>query len=378
VYCTVTIVVERKNFFGVVFLPFLPVVRHILDRPVRRIAREFLEEHWRVKVQRWKEAQPEEDTVADLARSISIARVSSPLSDHLTANNLSPETFRVGHLNLGAASLPPNVDPETPEVTPRTGETPLAQPSLTKSMQFWNGWLYKLGDGLLNSTWNQRYFILIGSALQYFRSPHEARPRDVYNLTGAHVEWVKDQTRPFAFTVTVSTHRPLYLSGESWKDTSEWVERIQIASKEGHPDVRSQVHAAGVAHRRASKSLSAVHAPEPSPSECALQACAQALKDSVQAVQVCGDGYRIRAVQNGLRIFEHKQDCRSSGDGRVSIAEVGVWLIIVALILPWVFRLCPTAVERLLQSSASISWWLALPCSLLLASYYGFTAANLR
>lgn len=101
--------------------------------------------------------------------------------------------------------------PESPATTPMDADA--LQPGLTKGMSFHNGFLYKLGpgsprrselsgagcqgDGLLNSSWNLRYFLLIGvsclrtrlkvswpgQTLQYYRSQHEARPRDAINLS---------------------------------------------------------------------------------------------------------------------------------------------------------------------------------------------------
>merc|ERR1719329_615744 len=100
-----------------------------------------------------------------------------------------------------------------------------------KQMPLKNGNLYKLGDGLLNQTWNLRYFLLNCSTLQYYKSQHEAKPRDVINLTGATVSWAKDQCRPFAFVVLASGHRPLYMAGNTEREASQWVDWIQDASK---------------------------------------------------------------------------------------------------------------------------------------------------
>eukprot|EP00913_Durusdinium_trenchii_P002980 g2760.t1 len=110
--------------------------------------------------------------------------------------------------------------PATPSIDPEV----LLQPSLSKGMPFHNGFLYKLGDGILNNTWNLRYFLLIGQTLQYYRSQHEARPRDAIHLSGVTVEWLKDQSRPFTFAVSKSGSRSYCLSG--WdrvsKGTDVW------------------------------------------------------------------------------------------------------------------------------------------------------------
>ncbi|CAE7630237.1 CYTH2 [Symbiodinium pilosum] len=97
-------------------------------------------------------------------------------------------------------------------------------------MPFHNGFLYKLGDGLLNTGWNLRYFLLIGQTLQYYRSQHEAKPRDAISLSGVSVEWIHDASRPFTFVVSKSGQRSFCLSGCTEREACEWVERIQAAS----------------------------------------------------------------------------------------------------------------------------------------------------
>ncbi|CAJ1344771.1 unnamed protein product [Effrenium voratum] len=199
----------------------------------------------------------------------------------------------------------------------------LVQPSLAKGMPFHNGFLYKLGDGLLNKEWNLRYFLLIGTltdfiredgfsfptsqTLQYYRSQHEARPRDAINLgplevlkgcdksstadctckvpladvasesilglradvfpawkveavalslsllkrefkrryksSGVTVEWLRDQSRPFTFAVSKSGQRSFCLSGTTEKEACEWVERIQARTE----DTKPRSHQPGVA-----------------------------------------------------------------------------------------------------------------------------------
>ncbi|CAE7922422.1 skap2, partial [Symbiodinium necroappetens] len=142
---------------------------------------------------------------------------------------LQASAVRIVPLQSRAApNLTLNLEPdETPRGTPADAEV-FVQPSLAKGMPFHNGFLYKLGDGLLNTGWNLRYFLLIGcQTLQYYRSQHEAKPRDAISLSGVSVEWSHDASRPFTFVVSKSGQRSFCLSGCTEREACEWVERIQ-------------------------------------------------------------------------------------------------------------------------------------------------------
>jgi len=235
----------------------------------------------------------------------------------------------------------------------------MVQPALTKGMPFYNGFLYKLGDGLLNTTWNLRYFLLIGQSLQYYRSQHEAKPRDVVNLNGATVQWVKDQSRPFTFTVLKSGQRPLCLSGNTEKETCEWVERIQAAGKLSLEGVLPMTPSGG--WRRQSCSLPGGEPAEPSEgptaaaTEASLQLCSQAL---VQAS--LQEGYRLHSVHHGLRITERAEPAPlaepPASEAALAAAAVGILLalpLFAALRLPWPLPWLLLALAALLRLSRS-------------------------
>ncbi|KAF4673668.1 hypothetical protein FOL47_010251 [Perkinsus chesapeaki] len=64
------------------------------------------------------------------------------------------------------------------------------------------GSLFKLGDGIINTSWNERYFVLSGSVLSYYRDSREVRPRESIPMKGAVVQWCgSHKGREHAFIV---------------------------------------------------------------------------------------------------------------------------------------------------------------------------------
>lgn len=225
---------------------------------------------------------------------------------------------------------------------------------MARALLFHKGFLYKLGDGYLNTTWNLRYFLLIGQSLQYYRSQHEARPRDVFDLCEATVQWVSDQSRPFAFTVSKTGQRLLCLSGSSEEEAREWMRQIEAASH--------QIEAAtpGSQARQASLPLPELCEPltlaEPTGGwhagealEARMQACSQAL---VRAA--FGQGHELREVREGLRITQQVPEAAAPAASAGAAAGVAA---LVALALPALALLWPWGAGRA-----------ALPCAVILAS----------
>ena len=94
-----------------------------------------------------------------------------------------------------------------------------------------SGNLLKLGDGLMNRSWNPRYFLLRGSTLQYFTNSREARAREVIDLLNAEVTWLGEFTgRPFCVGVEPLAHRPLQLSGSTLEEAKQWMRWLQEAA----------------------------------------------------------------------------------------------------------------------------------------------------
>ena len=108
------------------------------------------------------------------------------------------------------------------ETTPKIGPAAM----ITRS-----GGLMKLGDGLMNRSWNHRHFLLRGSTLQYFTTARESRPREVIDLLHAEVVWIGDYTdRSNCIYVEPLSHRPLHLSGITLDESKQWMRWFQEAA----------------------------------------------------------------------------------------------------------------------------------------------------
>ena len=93
------------------------------------------------------------------------------------------------------------------------------------------GNLMKLGDGLMNRTWNPRYFMLRGSSLQYFSSSRDVKPREVVDLLNAEVLWLGDYLdRSNCVVIEPAAHRTLHLSGASLEEAKQWLRWFQEAA----------------------------------------------------------------------------------------------------------------------------------------------------
>ncbi|PHJ19255.1 phosphatidylinositol transfer protein [Cystoisospora suis] len=75
-----------------------------------------------------------------------------------------------------------------------------------------SGFLFKLGDGIWNTTWNLRYIVLRGSFLQYFNDPRDVRPKHSVDIEGAKVSWCGGEVvrgRMHSFLVQPPGKRPM-------------------------------------------------------------------------------------------------------------------------------------------------------------------------
>jgi len=369
VYCNASVQAEAAGLLGVLAWAALPFQR-VLQAHMQYVAREFLEEHWRAVLHRW--------STGDV----------SPVDDGGGQPEITRKVSKASFVGLGASAGPPQVPSTSPGSEEASGgaagpitsgihsqgsvpdsevadQTPKASHEVTKG-SFSKGFLYKLGDGLLNTTWNLRYFLLIGPTLQYFRSPHEAKPRDVIDLRDASVQWAKDQSRPFAFSVETTNHRILYLSGNDDKETCGWIDRIRTASKLTETHETRNVGSSSAYRRPALLGAGFPKAPavvEDPGIEGAFRVCAQAL---VQAS--CGEGFRLQEVQNGLRIFVRADgDAGDASAGGCSV--VGAWLVLTLLVLSFALSLAPATTTRLLGdiSKATPNAFL-VPCLVLCAA----------
>lgn len=338
VYCCVAIRVAARLLLRLVLFLVLPALERRLQEPARRIAHRLLRRHWQGLLRRLAQAPAEvtEGASADTPRGL--AGPPPPTSPVPLA---VPAASGVGNDGDGSAAfggllgiLLEQDAPDAAEHSPRAAAA--CEPALTKGMPFYKGFLYKLGDGLLNTTWNLRYFLLIGQSLQYYRSPHEAKPRDVVNLAGATVEWVKDQGRPFTFTVSKSGQRTMCLSGNTEQETCEWVERIEAAIKLT-PDAVLPANASSGGTMKRTGLLPAAGADVGQSADAEVEAlshaCAQALAQAVS-----GEGYRLEGIQDGLRISSHEFVAapgtgKSYGGGWAETVLVTLAVLLTSLLL---------------------------------------------
>ena len=327
-YYAVSSSLESVGLVGVLLRPFLPFISWRLSSVATHdMAIKVLKRHWQALASRESlllPARPGTPQTAPAPRHGEDGESQGVVGGLSTCSSggLSIATEGIGMVDS------PNVSPSNEA---------LLQPSLTKGMPFHNGFLYKLGDGILNTTWNLRYFLLIGQTLQYYRSQHEARPRDALNLSGVTVEWLRDQSRPFTFTVSKSGSRSYCLSGCSEQDASEWMERIQAASK-----ISERSGPVTTPNSRRPWQISTSDLPEaaqPGAStwqEAKMKHCSEVLMLALQ-----NRGLRLREMRHGLRIFELQGRC--AGDVHATrwpvIRVMCQVLLFVALLLAssWVF-----------------------------------------
>ncbi|CAK9026511.1 unnamed protein product [Durusdinium trenchii] len=290
-YCALTVRVESSGPLGLLLRPFLPLLSSRISSNVLEVSRKLLKRHGQAQ---HKESPmirtPGEASGCD-AGGRTVSRTGGGAGGLFwdCAGGSGGLTINTDLEDEGPGT------PATPSIDPEV----LLQPSLSKGMPFHNGFLYKLGDGILNNTWNLRYFLLIGQTLQYYRSQHEARPRDAIHLSGVTVEWLKDQSRPFTFAVSKSGSRSYCLSGCSEQEASEWMERIQAASKLGSPP-RVEIPTPSSARRcqiLASELPLAVPAAQ-TWQEAKMKHCSQVL------VQLLEHRGALRELRQGLRILE--------------------------------------------------------------------------
>jgi len=404
VYCGVVVrVVPRSGLLCALAWPAVPMLQRYLEGPTREVTFRLLRRHWQGIIKQWLkamlDAKPSEDSAGIppslLSPHAAAAATTAAHGSSATAaavgsvqppSPMVPARSANSSLNMPSPMAPPYAvrrqssdfdgeklaailaEQDWHDDSPRAStvcET-MNQPALNKGIPFYNGFLYKLGDGLLNTTWNLRYFLLIGQSLQYYRSQHEAKPRDVVNLCGANVEWVKDQSRPFSFVVYKAGQRTICLSGSTEKDAIGWVERIEAACRLTVDSGGTMTTPLGGGSRRLL----------PSPScfggmvgeggelggtpdvEAQLSACAVALSQAIS-----GDGFRLCQTSDGLRATTRCTHSRAGAAGGplsgMLSAIVAVLAFVIATSLTLLARL---PMLRLIEDGFS-AVALVLPCA---------------
>lgn len=306
-YCAVSAQVSCRGLAGLILRPFFffPVRRELCDFSCSLAAR-LVKRHWQAVLKRWSMVSCDEPPRPEDVQQPLLSSAGRQSSRDSFAGHRAQGTADAGATPAGAtgaaADSALNLEPvETPCGTPADAEV-FVQPSLAKGMPFHNGFLYKLGDGLLNTGWNLRYFLLIGQTLQYYRSQHEAKPRDAISLSGVSVEWSHDASRPFTFIVSKSGQRSFCLSGCTEREACEWVERIQAASAAAE---RPLTTPAGT--RLLGVLPQPGELPEPVETgattwqEAAMARCTQELSGLLH-----GADFQLRELRHGVRILQRR------------------------------------------------------------------------
>eukprot|EP01060_Flectonema_neradi_P021545 TRINITY_DN2925_c5_g1_i1.p1 TRINITY_DN2925_c5_g1~~TRINITY_DN2925_c5_g1_i1.p1 ORF type:complete len:170 (+),score=22.86 TRINITY_DN2925_c5_g1_i1:65-511(+) len=90
-----------------------------------------------------------------------------------------------------------------------------------------SGPLYKLGA--LNKAWKNRWFVLVGSKLYYFKHKEVKQPQGTIRVDQAYVRVSSDQSQPCCFEI-VTSQRIYQLTATSRSDMNKWVEVLMSAS----------------------------------------------------------------------------------------------------------------------------------------------------
>ncbi|PFH32105.1 phosphatidylinositol transfer protein [Besnoitia besnoiti] len=133
-------------------------------------------------------------------------------------------------------------------------------PEAPKDLALHSGFLFKLGDGLWNTTWNLRYVVLRGSKLQYFNDPRDARAKHLVDLEGAQISWTGElRQRTHSFLVHPVGRRAMHFSGETLEASRQWLVWLRTAAQSAglHEADRRRFSSLSCSHHFHPKSLSA-------------------------------------------------------------------------------------------------------------------------
>lgn len=161
--CAVRVKVTSRGLCGFLLKIALPFVRDWAELSAQRAAHSVILRHWFPKGLDHIQVGPE-DTQVDSTSFIT----------------QEPQIYEVA---------------EKTSVEIREDRQPSAERE--SSGRFYSGFLHKLGDGVFNTTWNQRFFILDGDQLKYYKTPTEKQPRDRVSVRQALVQRINDKERPF-------------------------------------------------------------------------------------------------------------------------------------------------------------------------------------
>ncbi|KAJ9463684.1 hypothetical protein DIPPA_65644 [Diplonema papillatum] len=122
----------------------------------------------------------------------------------------------------------------------------------TKDVTY-SGQLLKLGA--VNKAWKERWFVLVGSKLYYFRSRELKQPQGTVSVDQAYIRPSIDQHQGYCFEI-VTSQRVFQLVAQSQAEMRKWVDVLTRASSISRENDRfhilesriAQAECASVAH----------------------------------------------------------------------------------------------------------------------------------
>ncbi|CAK93395.1 unnamed protein product (macronuclear) [Paramecium tetraurelia] len=116
------------------------------------------------------------------------------------------------------------------QVSLTSSQTPTRPPQLQRKKA---GMILKRGDGPIDYNWNQRYLVLDGQTLIYFKDRNDKVPRGAINLREAYISpmsTLDDREHCFYIEVEAQNNKQFYFSGETLDETEQWRDEISHAT----------------------------------------------------------------------------------------------------------------------------------------------------
>ncbi|CAD8169140.1 unnamed protein product [Paramecium octaurelia] len=116
------------------------------------------------------------------------------------------------------------------QVSLTSSQTPTKAPQIQRKKA---GMILKRGDGPIDYNWNQRYLVLDGQTLIYFKDRNDKVPRGAINLREAYISpmsTLDDREHCFYIEVEAQNNKQFYFSGETLDETEQWREEISQAT----------------------------------------------------------------------------------------------------------------------------------------------------
>ncbi|KAM3139836.1 hypothetical protein pb186bvf_008078 [Paramecium bursaria] len=194
-----------------------------------------------------------------------------------------------------------------------------------------SGQIYKKGDGPIDYNWNQRYVVLDGETLIYFKDKFDKNPRGVINLRESYVSPVtKLEDREHGFYIEIeSLQKQFFFSGENMEESEQWREEISQATLASTPR--------DVSDRKKSQIIMATNTyllTETIPSQLQKYSIIQRMDD-------LQNEWNFRKFRNGVKIYEKPA---SKTKSNMFALYVIILSILLALIFGRLLYILPTTI----------------------------------